>query len=277
MHKLLITGITSYLGRRLQEDLCSQFEVEGTAFSSNVGDVQKLDIRDQEAVNRLVGRVMPDYIVHAAALSSRGVCEKQPETAKSTNARGTQYVAQAASTIGAPVIFISSEAVTHDSVYGESKRLAEKLLKENAEQYLILRPGLIFGASPNTVSDRPHNRLLRAIEAKKGVFDNSTYSQPTWAGHLSAIIEQSIERNLFGLELSVGTPQASTAYEIARTLLAPCEVDVLAAGNEKRSFTAGDVSLLLAYDLPCYSHRQFVKLVAQELSAWESSPKVVRR
>lgn len=81
--KILITGVSGFVGSHLLDKIIEGKKEEalfGTYFSdrsidnlgSNKGkiDLKKLDLRDEEAVTKLVSDIKPDYIYHLAAFTS---------------------------------------------------------------------------------------------------------------------------------------------------------------------------------------------------------------
>ncbi|HSX09097.1 MAG TPA: GDP-mannose 4,6-dehydratase [Candidatus Saccharimonadales bacterium] len=82
MKKILITGITGFVGKHLTEHLLEQqsFEIYGTyrteANLGNLGDLAdklhlaQIDLHDADKVEELIVSIQPDYIFHLAAQAS---------------------------------------------------------------------------------------------------------------------------------------------------------------------------------------------------------------
>lgn len=75
--RVLITGATGFVGRHLIHYLADTIpgvEIYGTAFTPETTSlpvsIHSLDLRDEEAVRRLLEQVQPDQIYHLAALAS---------------------------------------------------------------------------------------------------------------------------------------------------------------------------------------------------------------
>lgn len=84
------------------------------------------DVRDVAAIKRWFTREKPDIVFHAAALKQVPLVEQFPSEGVLTNVSGTKHVADACQTIGADLIFVSTDkAVDPSGVMGASKRLGE--------------------------------------------------------------------------------------------------------------------------------------------------------
>lgn len=96
MKKVLITGVTGFVGQYLAELLIDQdAELHGTYHSdegvNRLGDVKdtislyKVDLTNKEQVNELIEKVRPDEVYHLAAQSSPSISLIKPEETLSTN------------------------------------------------------------------------------------------------------------------------------------------------------------------------------------------------
>lgn len=124
MKKVLITGITGFVGSHLAELLLSRrYKVFGTARPrSNTENIDHLrkritlfsaDILDSHSIYELVKKVEPDYIFHLAAQSFVPASWTSPATTMEVNVLGTVHLFEAVRKLGLdPVIQIagSSEA-----------------------------------------------------------------------------------------------------------------------------------------------------------------------
>ncbi len=131
------------------------------------------DVRDRPAVERLMARVRPDVVFHAAALKHVDIVEAHAIEGVQTNLLGTRHVADAAVAMGAEaVVFISTDkAVLPASILGASKRAGEmycaaldaRLRAEGKPtRVLSVRFGNVLGSSGSVVP------LFRAQLAKGG-------------------------------------------------------------------------------------------------------------
>jgi dTDP-4-dehydrorhamnose reductase len=161
--RLLITGVSGFLGRHVALHLRDRHTVLGTyhthAGGLNGCETRRLDITDREHVAALCRAWQPTAIVHTAAQGDVEGCERHPEMAYEVNVRGTTNVAQAATDIGARLIHLSTDQIYDGTqgpydetaapqplmVYGRTKLAAEQRAAVLCPQAVIIRLALMYG------------------------------------------------------------------------------------------------------------------------------------
>jgi len=267
--KILIIGASSYVGARIYTDLKDKFSVVGTYYTNKLfPELEMLDIRSKVDVENFVKNIKPDIIIHIAANASDTWCEQNPGQALAINQDGTKNIVDAANNIHAKVIFISSLLIINaESIYGRTKIEGENFVKRTTEGYIILRPSLIIGFSPNTTNDRPFNRLLKNIAEKTpAIYDTSWKFQPTWLKHISEIIETVIEKNILNEIIPICVPEIKTKYEIAKDILTNFNINVIP--NDKKDSTPDlldDLNKLKELKLPVYTYSQMIAGIQEEI------------
>lgn len=119
--RILITGGNGYVGREAtrllytEHDVCvlDNLRTGQHRFARDERDrfrFDHVDIRNADAVTRVMREFAPDAIIHLAAIHYIPECEEQPELALSTNVNGTLNLLRAAPD-GARFVFASSGAV----------------------------------------------------------------------------------------------------------------------------------------------------------------------
>ena len=158
----LVTGATGFLGANF------------TATTNHLTALTRLgnipagydsqvnaNLENEHELRTAIRSVKPDYILHAAAISSHEKAESDPARAFQINESATRILAQEAQELGAKFIYISTDAVFDGatgnysetnqpnpfSVYGESK-LAGEVAAMSETNTLIVRTNF-FGWSPN--------------------------------------------------------------------------------------------------------------------------------
>lgn len=126
--RVLVTGHTGFKGSWLCEWLLALgADVHGVALPpegesplfETLGLANRVghhicDIRDLEALRRIVGAIRPEFVVHLAAQSLVRRGYKEPALTWSTNVLGTLHVLEAAASLGRQVAAV---VVTTDKVY----------------------------------------------------------------------------------------------------------------------------------------------------------------
>ncbi|MCA9670006.1 MAG: SDR family oxidoreductase [Myxococcales bacterium] len=178
---VLITGAAGYLGKLLCDELCRDPRGFGRIVASDVREAagelpeaiafEKLDIRDGEALGRIVETYEIDTIVHLAAVVTPppGMSD---EVAYAIDVEGTRNVLEACVAGGVRKVIVTSSGAAYgyhadsralldedcplrgndEFAYSRHKRLVEELLLEYRREHpeleqLVLRPGTILGPS----------------------------------------------------------------------------------------------------------------------------------
>jgi dTDP-4-dehydrorhamnose reductase len=267
--KILLTGASGYLGARLYFDLRKDFKVVGTYHNAKLSDeFIKLDTTNQSEVDQVISQQKPDVIIHAAANGSGKWCETNPQKAVLLNEIATKYIVDAANKNNSKIIFISSFAVLDPTdVYGKTKLNSENYVKTTKTDWVILRPRLIFGFSPNSTNDRPFNRLLRNIDqGTPAIYDTSLKFQATYISHISEIIKIVINRNLNRKIIPIVVYEMKTRFDVAQDILKSFHINV-APIDEKSNFplVQDDLSILKKLNLPIYTYPQIIKIIVEEI------------
>ena len=170
--KLLITGGTGFLGRRA----AAYFETLG--FRVLTPSHKDLDITRREAVRDWFRENRPEAVIHTAAVSDTGLCQRQPEWSERINVAGCVHLAESCAEIGAKLIICSSdqvysgsplpgphredEPVTPNNIYGNQKLRAEQRCLELLPETVCLRLSWMYSGE-----SRPgeHGHFLSTLKA----------------------------------------------------------------------------------------------------------------
>ena len=267
--KILITAASSYLGARIYFDLEKKHEVVGTYNTNKISPkFIQMDVTDRDEVFRIVKLNKPDLIIHAAANPNARWCEANPELAKKINEDGTRNVIDAANSIGAKVVYISSvAALDATNFYGKTKFAGEEITKETKAGFIILRPSVIIGFSPNTTNDRPFNRILKNIDEKTpAIYDTSWKFHPTWIGHISEVIENAIEKKIKNEIITITVSELKSRFDVARDILSEFGVSAEPKNdNDKVPPKELDQTKLKEFGMPVYSYSEIIEKINDEI------------
>jgi len=117
--KILITGAGGFVGSRLAEYYGKKYDVWTPSH-------HEFDFTDQEAARAGIAGYQPDVVLHCAAISDVGTCEKNPELSQKVNVEGTVNLAVCCAEAGIKLVYCSSDQVYVRSRYED----------ESAEEYL---------------------------------------------------------------------------------------------------------------------------------------------
>jgi dTDP-4-dehydrorhamnose reductase len=206
--RVLITGGSGFLGNHLTRLLETEHEVMSTYRTRPVrferAATLALDLSDVDQCSRLLGEFGPSHIVHAAAMTLTGECEKDPEQAWLSNVQSTQNLLKAAQALSnrPQFVFISTDLVFDGEqggyqetdlmnplqVYGRTKMQAEHLLDPYRGLWTVIRSALIYGPIDKT---RPTflNWMLDGIRNVTGALFDDEYRTPVYVRDLAAAIE----------------------------------------------------------------------------------------
>jgi dTDP-4-dehydrorhamnose reductase len=220
--KILIVGASGQVGSALVNQAERVDNVEMMA----VGRTE-LDITNRQAVFKLVNIFGPDVIINAAAYTAVDKAENDVELCFLVNSDGPKFLAEAANSIGAFIIHISTDYVfsgdkegyysetdnpSPQSVYGLSKLSGENAVIESCPRYVILRTAWIFSEQ----DDNFVKKILHLAKTHKKLnIVCDQFGGPTYAVDIASallIICQSIyedERDKFGIYHFSGLPHVS--------------------------------------------------------------------
>jgi dTDP-4-dehydrorhamnose reductase len=267
--KILLLGANGYLGARLFFDLRDSFGVVGTYNKTQFfKDFVQLDITNEQQVIDVFKAQTPDIVIQTANYPSPRPAADNPEAYSRLNLDSTKHIVDAANEVGAKVIFISSfAALNPDNIYGELKTKSEEVIKQTKVGYLIIRPSLILGYSPNIQNDRPFNRILKCLDNKTiGQFDTSWQFQPTYIGHISEVIRTAIDKNVLNKVIHVFCPSIQTQYSTAKDILQPfgLEVKPVDKGMEIPVQERNETELT-ELGLPTCSYHEMISSIHEEI------------
>ncbi len=230
MDTLLITG-GGFVGQNLAEFFSPRWSVVTTHLGppkvpASAARPIQLDVRDAEAVFSVCERVGPKVVIHAAGNKNVRFCEDHPDEAHRINALGTQNVARACRSVGASMIYVSTDLVFDGargnyredesprpaSAYGKSKLEGERLAVEELNDVAVCRSGGIYGQrSPLLSWLSTELEAGRSVECFVDVFNT-----PTYVENLAEMIEAIIRKRLVGIFHTAGSERVSR-FELFRS------------------------------------------------------------
>ena len=205
---ILVTGANGQLGRCIRDRVRLLGNIDNTYIYADIigsDDTEYLDITDEEMVKNFIKKNNINVIINCAAYTNVDKAENDYEEAEALNAFGPKCLAEAAVSVGAKLIHISTDyvfngqtflAYTEDrmtlptSVYGKTKVMGEEFIQESGCKYLIFRTAWLYSEYGNNFV----KTMLRLFNEKDELnVVNDQIGTPTYAGNLAKLIVDIVE------------------------------------------------------------------------------------
>ena len=230
--RILVTGASGFLGRQVADTLSHQHHVTRQGFRRAEG-VEVCDLREPDAVARLLAAVAPDWIVHCAAYREPDFCELNEPEARRLNVDATRHLL-AGLPPGGRMLFVSSDyvfdgtrspcqpgdAVCPVNAYGRHKAESEALVRAGTGN-LVVRIPVLVGPDPPGVRGFLTQMVDDVRAGKPVTVDNVLVRCPTHISDVAAAFRFLVERGASGVWHG-SAPFAGTRYaltlEVARAM-----------------------------------------------------------
>lgn len=222
MKTVLVTGSNGLLGQKLTEKILNEGRVKLIATSKGANrypmsdgfEYAELDILNNQQVKDVIERYKPDAIIHTAAMTNVDVCEANKELCHQLNVDAVQNLISLCETHKIQLVHLSTDfvfdgadgpyteedAVNPLSYYGESKVLAEELIKASKANWAIIRTILVYGIT----SDMSRSNIVLWAKGalEKGLpinVVNDQWRMPTLAEDLAEACLLTVEKDAQGV------------------------------------------------------------------------------
>ena len=229
--KAFVTGVDGQLGHDVMEELTRRgHEAVG---SDLLPPALPLDITDGAAVQRIIGQVRPDVVIHCAAWTAVDAAEEPENREKvfAINEGGTRHMAEACRQVNAKLIYISTDYVFDGqgerpwqpedpadaplNVYGQSKRAGERAVEELLERCFIVRIAWAFGQNGRNFV-KTMLSVGRAHDTVRVV--NDQFGTPTYTRDLARLLADMAETEKYGRYHVTNTGGYISWYEFTREI-----------------------------------------------------------
>jgi dTDP-4-dehydrorhamnose reductase len=243
----------------LRATSCTTSRRTDASARGSIAPMALLDVRRADHVSTWIERARPELVLHLAAETDVDLCESQTDHAYTTNALGTEIVAQACKRARLPLAYVStagvfdgtkSEAYTEEdpaipiNVYGASKLAGERYVQALLDDWFVVRAGWMVGGG-----DRDHKfvaKILHQLEdgATTIYAVDDKWGTPTYAPDFSRCFARLIEAGKYGL-YHMACLGSGTRYDVARKIL-----QVLGRDHDVRLQAVGSEFFQESYPAP---------------------------
>lgn len=237
--RVFVSGVNGQLGRDVAEELLRRgHEVIGSDLADSCAGLldgaplssavyAQLDITDDSAVKALISRIRPEAVIHCAAWTAVDAAEDPAnrETVFAVNAQGTRSLAEAAKSVDAAMLYLSTDYVFDGqgtrpwaaddtcfaplNVYGQSKLAGEMAVSSILEKYFIVRIAWVFGRNGKNFI----RTMIGAGKTHSSVrVVNDQIGTPTYTRDLAPLLADMIESDRYGYYHATNSEAAPGAY-----------------------------------------------------------------
>lgn len=263
----------------------TRIDLEGAKF-------YQLDVRDANRVNDFVKGIQPEILIHAAAKRNTKYCEKNPEEAYRVNVEGTKNIVNACKNVNTKMVFFSSDQVFDGTkgkyreedrpnplnTYGKQKVIAEKIIRDNLDNWLIIRASFIYGWFPGR-----DNFVTWVLEKlKSGHEIQISYDQfvtPIHVENFVDILIKLLRENKKGI-YHVGEEECLSKYEFVKSIketlqfneaiIKPVSSEALNQGVRRPKRNCLDLSKIKnELDFSNYSIKNGLEILKEEVNKYK--------
>jgi dTDP-4-dehydrorhamnose reductase len=228
--KVLVTGAVGMLGRDVML-------AAGNAGHDVVGFGRaELDVTDAAGLEKKFDLERPDVLINCSAWTDVDGAEESEQAAFAVNGTGAGNVAAAAATVGASVVYVSSDYVFDGakgapyvesdqpaplSAYGRTKLAGEEATAAANKRQFIVRSAGLFGIGGGNFVE---TMLRLAATQNEVLVVRDQVGSPTYTWHLAYGIVRLIEGIEFGIHHMAAAGQCSW-YEFAREIFEQAKIE----------------------------------------------------
>jgi len=244
--RAIVLGSGGQLGVELTQELRHRGHSVVTATRS------QLDITVKAAVEAMVRRHQPDWVLNAAAYNQVDLAEREPEKAMRINGLAVRDIARVCQKVGAGLLHYSTDHVFDGnreepytesdppaplSAYAISKLAGEHFARAYCEKHLIVRVAGVFGPAGRYTnrSNFPELVLRKAANGEPLRVVEDFFATPTYAVPLAARSLDLIDRGADGV-YHIGGGETISWYEYARKIAQAARIEADISPTNHREF-----------------------------------------
>lgn len=246
---VFVTGISGQLGHDTMFELVrrghnawgttrrmtEEFPVASRAlgFKTPASSLCILDLSDEATVKATIEELKPDAIIHCAAWTGVDAAE-EPENYKAVygaNVLATRYIAEAAQSVGAKMVYLSTDYVFGGegdcpwkaddkgyaplNVYGQSKLDGEFEVSHKLDKFYVVRTAWVFGKNGKNFIKTMLN-VGKTHDTVRVV--NDQIGTPTYTVDLARLLVDMIETEKYGYYHATNEGGYISWYDFAKEI-----------------------------------------------------------
>ena len=228
MDTIVITGANGFFASRFINFYKDKYNIIGFSHKD-------LDIRNEKKTLEMIKEINPRFLIHAAAISDTGLCEKNPILSEKVNVEGSINIAKACYETKTKMIFLSSDQVYNgnkemgpysekeaipNTIYGMHKFEAESHINKILNDAVILRLTWLF--CPPERNLKMNSNIF--INVLKALIKNESIKLPCYEFRGITYVYDLIENfneilNIEGGIYNTGSQNNLSTYETALKIL----------------------------------------------------------
>lgn len=242
---VLVTGVGGQLGHDVMNELARRGHKGtgsdladsycGVADGSAVASMPyvPMDITDEAAVERVIGEIRPEAVIHCAAWTAVDLAEDgdKREKVAQINGRGTENIARACRENGCKMLYLSTDYVFDGkggtpwdpdcrdyaplNVYGQTKLQGELAVAEQLSRFFIVRIAWVFGLNGNNFI---RTMLRIGKDSDKLTIVNDQIGTPTYTYDLARLLVDMIETEKYGYYHATNEGGYISWYDFAKEI-----------------------------------------------------------
>ena len=243
MQRLLITGASGFLGRRLcRAAVAAGWQVSGTYWQHGAAipgvEMRRVDLTSEAAARGLVESVAPDAVIHAAAATKLDWCEAHPLDSERLNVTVTRWLSASCGGRNCRFVYVSTDQVFDGrsapcredtpahavNVYGRHKAAAEGLVLAADAGALVCRLPLLFGVAAGEGGNFLTAQVAALRAGREVRLFTDEYRTPVAVDVAADGILLAVERAVHGI-LHLGGSERVSRYEFGVTMAEEAGLD----------------------------------------------------
>ncbi len=239
--KILITGGSGLLGQYLNLILSARHNIL-TLYHFNVGNCKdynstKIDLLENNSLQNSFEQFCPDVVIHTAAISHPILPENiSAKDVYDLNVNAAKHIAELCEKYNAKLIYISTDLVYAGycgsmlkedaklilvSLYAETKLMGELKIKEEFDNYIILRTALLFGFGLNHSKNHFQQMFMDLKQGKQAKLFTDQFRTPLSLVEAARMINQFVSIDIKSEVINFAGIERVSRYKLGERL---CEI-----------------------------------------------------